>query len=127
MELRSRIPKLEPFGGLGSMLLIVPGNNWIAPFLAELLADPYDAVRYIAYASIRKLPGYKDFDYDFMGRPKNRVAARKKAAEQWERSGSSKAHSGHDAILFDAEGRLRAEDIARLLSERDDRRVSLFE
>jgi hypothetical protein len=32
------------------------GAEWSAPFLAQLLVDPYSAVRYVAFRSLRSLP-----------------------------------------------------------------------
>ena len=40
-------------------------TSWMVPHLAELLNDPYDAVRYIAYRSLRSLPQFANFEYDF--------------------------------------------------------------
>ena len=41
------------------------GTDWMAPHLAQLLDDPYDAVRFIAGRSLRTLPEFSSFDYDF--------------------------------------------------------------
>jgi hypothetical protein len=103
------------------------GDEWIAPFLAEALVDPYDAVRYITYASLRTLPGYADFDYDFTARGKARAMARQRALERWDEGGSGRVRRDDPMILLDADGRVRAAAVGRLLSERDDRRVTLFE
>ncbi len=32
------------------------GSDWLAPFVARLLADPYGVVRYVAARSLRTLP-----------------------------------------------------------------------
>lgn len=42
------------------------GEAWMAPYLAELLADPYAAVRSVASESIRTLPGFGDLEYDYV-------------------------------------------------------------
>ena len=47
-------------------------TDWMAPYLGHLLADPYAAVRYIAHHSLRDLPGFTDFAYDFTGPPEAR-------------------------------------------------------
>lgn len=57
----------------------VSGTNWQAPLLAELLDDPYAAVRFVAHRSLRSLPGYTNFLYDFVGPPRERRAAREHA------------------------------------------------
>ena len=43
------------------------GTRWMAPFLAELLTDSYDVVRFIGYHALKELPEFSDFDYDFVG------------------------------------------------------------
>ena len=45
------------------------GRDWPAAFLLPLLDDPYAAVRYLAYRSLRELPGFRDFAYDYVGAP----------------------------------------------------------
>ena len=38
------------------------GASWPAMLLAELLDDPYPAVRWVAYRSLRRMPGFSDLD-----------------------------------------------------------------
>ena len=59
------------------------GQQWIAPILAPLLDDPYAAVRYIAARSLRKLPGFQEFSYDYIGPRSTRGAAREQAMAVW--------------------------------------------
>ncbi len=40
-------------------------SHFQAPHLASLLDDPYSAVRLVAWKSLRELPGFAGFDYDF--------------------------------------------------------------
>lgn len=60
----------------------VSGNDWQAPLLAELLDDPYAAVRFVAHRSLRSLPGFAAFSYDFVAPPEARKAARERALRQ---------------------------------------------
>ena len=46
--------------------LAVSGSDWQAPFLANLLNDRYDAVRFVAKRSLARLPGFRGLDYDFV-------------------------------------------------------------
>jgi hypothetical protein len=103
------------------------GSDWLAPFLAQLLEDPYDAVRFIAYRSLRELPPYRDFAYDYVGRPEERAAARGQAIEIWRRAQSQTPTQTGPQILIDATGALQLTVLQRLLGERDDRRVNLNE
>ena len=91
-----------------------------------MLVDPYDAVRYIAYRSLRRLPGFDAFRYDFVGPPADRERARRSVIEQWRRAGAA-GPGVREALLIGQNGRLRQDLIARLLRRRDDRRVRLQE
>ena len=42
------------------------GSDWMAPYLAEMLADRYAAVRGIAGESLKTLPGFGDLDFDYV-------------------------------------------------------------
>lgn len=42
------------------------GNHWQAALLAELLDDPYSAVRFVAHRSLVTLPGFSNYAYDFL-------------------------------------------------------------
>lgn len=105
----------------------VSGATWIAPFVAQLLEDPYDAVRSIAYRSLRNLPNFERFDYDFVGSLEKRSEARKQARQIWRRAHESKLPSNLQAVLFDARGMMRWDAFDRLLKQRNDRRLGLAE
>jgi len=55
------------------------GTRWMAPFLAELLTDSYDVVRFIGYHALKELPEFSDFDYDFVGSEQSQQLGRNKA------------------------------------------------
>ena len=59
------------------------GTNWMAPFLAYALEDPYSAVRFIAARSLSRLPGFENFSYDYVGPHEQRQAARRRAQQRW--------------------------------------------
>jgi hypothetical protein len=42
------------------------GRDWMAPYLAELLGDRYSAVRAVAGESLKSLPGFDDFEFDYV-------------------------------------------------------------
>jgi hypothetical protein len=89
------------------------GDDWQAPILAELLDDPYAAVRYVAQRSLRTLPTWQDLDYDFVAPAAERQAARRAAIT---RAASTKPVDGLDAAA-----------LAALRARRDDRPVALLE
>ena len=103
------------------------GTQWLAPFLAELLNDPYDAVRFIAYRSLRMVPGFAEFAFDFMSSPDGRLAARQEVLQTWKGRRDSRDRGGGAEILLDADGLHRQEMIDSLLRDRDMRPVNLAE
>lgn len=101
------------------------GRDWLAAHLAELLVDPYDAVRFIAHRSLRTLPAFARFRYDFVGPPRAQSAARERALAVWRRAALGSA-ARSDLLLGPGPTR-RETEIARLLRQRDDRPVRLQE
>jgi hypothetical protein len=75
------------------------GAGWIAPYLALMQKDPYDAVRHIAARSLRTLP---PFTRD--GLP-----------------------HGNPQLLINADGTFNADVVNRLVRARDNRRISYRE
>jgi len=59
------------------------GAEWPAIYLARLLDDPYVAVRHIAGVSLRRQPGFEDFEYAPDMPPARRAAARMMAEALW--------------------------------------------
>ncbi len=104
----------------------VSGTSWMVPHLAELLNDPYDTVRFIAYRSLRSLPGLSDLEYDFAAASQERVDAALEAIQYWRRSGLA-LQRRDPQLLFDAEGMLRVDVMRRLFDARDTRRLFLRE
>lgn len=96
------------------------GATWIAPFLAPLLDDPYSAVRYVAQRSLRALPGFADFDYDYLAAPDQRRAAVARALAKW-RAG------GVDEARFPAGPKRMYGLLDKLAAKRDDTPVTLPE
>ena len=99
------------------------GTNWMPPYLALLLNDPYDAVRYITGRSLRSLPGYQDLAYDFVASPDARLATRRQVLERWRDLRPSQGRRSDPQLLFTPEGAFVGGVIDRLIGERDNRRV----
>ena len=102
------------------------GSLWMPVYLAQLLADPYDAVRYIAYRSLRTLPGYGGFSYDFLSPPEERMATMGDAFQVWKERRNPRQAAGPQ-LLIDPQGELDRRTWSRLLEKRDNRRVHLEE
>jgi formate-dependent nitrite reductase cytochrome c552 subunit len=103
------------------------GTDWMAAPLAMLLNDPYDAVRFIASRSLRSLPGFGGFQYDFLAPPPERTTATLRALEQSVRAVPLQTRRGDAALLRDISGAPRMDEIVRLGLQRDDRPIVLRE
>jgi hypothetical protein len=103
------------------------GNHWQAPYLGQLLEDRYDAVRIIANRSLRRLPGFHDFEFDPTRPLEQRASAHQRAVETWKRSQKSLKLPFTKEILIDAEGRLLETTFQRLWQLRDDSPMAIAE
>ena len=102
------------------------GTSWMAPYLAELLNDPYEAVRYIAYRSLRTVPGHAGLEYDYVASREARVAAALPVLQTWQQRAPAQARRD-PALLVDAEGRLMVDRMMGILRQRDNRPLFLRE
>ena len=104
------------------------GDDWMAVFLAVLLDDPYDAVRYHARRSLRRQPGFADFAYEFMGPPDERAAAPRRATDHWvDRRTAAGQSTDLGFLLEDPDAALGSGIFAQLRLQRDDRPVAIKE
>ena len=104
----------------------VSGTDWMAPHLATLLDDPYDAVRFIAGRSLRKLPGFSNFPYDFVAPQPQRYQAQLRTMTIWDRS-RARPERADGRLLLTSDGKPDVNRVLALLKERNDRRVLLRE
>ena len=102
------------------------GTTWMVPHLAELLNDPYEAVRYIAYRSLRSLPGYSSFQYDYVATQQERVETVVPIIQAWQASELARRRREPE-LLVDPDGTLRTDLMRRLFDQRDTRRLFLRE
>lgn len=110
------------------------GHDWLAPYLAELLVDPYSVVRYIAQRSLRRLPGFAQFDYDYLGPVEQREQARQRAHQFWDQQRASRASApattnkpGRSAVFIRPDGSLDEPPFRAQLRLRNDRKMELLE
>ena len=103
------------------------GEDWLAPYLGELLEDPYPAVRYIAARSLRRLNGFKDLDYDFMGTPGQFAATHQTVLARWRPAAPAKGTADRSPILLRPDGALDQAAFAQLLRRRDNHPMDLHE
>jgi hypothetical protein len=103
------------------------GSEWIAPILAELLDDPYEAVRLIAERSLRGLAGHGEARYDVLGDPAERARAKRETLARWHATRSAPGDERRATVLLAPDGSLRVDELTRLLGLRNARPVSIFE
>jgi len=99
-------------------------NDWQAAYLAELLDDPYAAVRKIAADSLATLPGFTGFEADFTADEHARRAARERALTVWKRGFNPR--TAPELMLIGPPGRDEAR-LAALARTRDDRPTTISE
>ena len=102
------------------------GSEWVAPYLAMLIKDPYDAVRYLARHSAWRTPGYQDLKFNFMDGPTEQERAHNEVLNQWEKTGSYKGR-GKKELLIGKDGRFDQERVLQLLKQRDATPIYLLE
>ncbi len=103
------------------------GDDWQAPFLAQLLEDPYSAVRYVTYLSLRQIPGFEDFEFDYIGSATSHSQARERALGIWRAKRGSTESKDRERILIGPTGDVIRDELDRLLKERDDADVVISE
>ena len=101
------------------------GTDWMPPYLAELLADSYEVVRFNGYHSLKKLPGFTDFEYDFVGPEDSRKQKKLDALKIW--NAFSERPNTQRSILIDSLGKLLDEKFQQIRSQRLDPPVVLAE
>jgi len=106
--------------------LEVSGTGWQAPFLIQLLTDPYDAIRFIAHRSLRVHPGFREFRFDHVAAPQDLAIFSRRAHRTWSRTNRDSVMTTGEQ-LFNEDGSLRQQTFARLLRQRDNRRVTYQE
>jgi len=104
----------------------VSGQDWMAPLLAQLLLDPYSVVRYISGRSLKRLPGYERFAYDYIAPPGQRAEAKANAMTVWEKQPRPVIREP-GAVFLEADGKFKNTEVNRLLLQRNDRAMELLE
>ena len=103
------------------------GDDWQSRFLSLLFDDPYPAVRFLAYQSLRRLPGFADFDFDYLAPRDVRLAAGRQILEQLSDHPPPTSAPRAAAVLLDRTGKPLQSTIDRLRKQRDDRPVDIPE
>ncbi len=107
----------------------VSGTDWMTPYLAQLMADPYQAVRIIATRSMRKETGFEQLTYDPLASVEERARVIMTIVENnfVARPGERIRTTGK-RLLINPQGQLNDTVFTRLVKiKRDNRRVWLAE
>jgi len=103
------------------------GTDWIPAFLSGLFDDPYDAVRFIAYRSMRSQPGFSGFQGDFVAPPVQRRRDIERIVNAWRQRQAGSGRRTDAALLLRADGSFNLEAVKRLLAQQDRRPLRLNE
>jgi DNA-binding LytR/AlgR family response regulator len=105
------------------------GTDFQAVPLAELLVDPYAAVRFVAGRSLHALSGYADVPYDFLASPEARERARSEVLARFAASGAGSRRTAEDRarLGLTAPGTPDRARLDALLAARDMRRITIAE
>ncbi len=103
------------------------GGDWTTPFVAELLVDPYAAVRFMSARSLESLNAQLDSSYNFIAPEKERQLHRDRIVNAWQRVERVQYPDRHDRLLLDSTGIPKRNEVDRLLQLRDNRRIVIAE
>lgn len=105
----------------------ISGELWMAPILAQLMVDPYHAIRATAHRSLQTIDGFAGLAFDFVGPIGERIAVAQRALETWQSRTDGGQHVQSPSVLVDSQGQFQREVFDRLLGQRDNRPVLLDE
>jgi hypothetical protein len=105
----------------------ISGRDWMLPHLAQLVDDPYDAVRFIAGRTLRTLPEFASFEYDFVAAPDARREAQRRVMSVFSRIRPRLPRPGDPRLLLTADADIDVEATLALLKLRNNRNMLLRE
>lgn len=103
------------------------GEQWMGPFLAQLLGDPYPAVRFMAQRTLKTFPEFANLDFDVISPEPDRSAARTRVMDAWRQKNWGKLDRIGPHLLLHPDGSLQQSLVERLLLQRNNRIVELIE
>ncbi len=103
----------------------ISGTEWQMPFLAQLLDDPYLAIRFIARRSLRSLEGLSGLKVNMYGPVEARQRAIAAIAQYWYENQESDVKKRKELLFLN--GELDYERVQRLIKECDNSPVFLDE
>lgn len=102
------------------------GTGWMPPLIAQLLDDPYAAVRYRAGKALSKMPQpLASVPFDFVGDASERKRASEEVLARW--VGRPNTPQPGPGVLIGPNGQLQRDRFDALLRQRNQRSVFLVE
>ena len=104
------------------------GSGWQGLILSALLADPYAAVRRVAFDALRKTPGFAGFEFDFVRPAEQQTPHASAAMSRWSAARSSHLDRRGPAVLIDTKtGEPDRSGLTELMTRRDDTPIRIIE
>jgi len=101
------------------------GTDWMAPFLAELLTDTYEVVRFNGFHSLKQLPDFANLEYDYVGSKEHRTRTKEQVLQTWTKSSNKPPPS--KALLVDEQRALLRKLFQEIRDQRLDPPMALIE
>jgi hypothetical protein len=103
------------------------GREWFYPYLIFELNDPYAAVRFAAWKSLRSLPGFTDFRFDYTINDAQQKAVLNESYRKWWFEVRSPSTRYRSQTILDPTGMFRQDVFDRMLDQRSKRKMILAE
>ena len=101
------------------------GTAWATPYLAQLLDDPYLAIRMIARTSLRTLDGLSNLEVELFGSRNDRQAMITSIARHWQQNRPSSSIDRSELLFMN--DRIQLERVQQLIQQRDNTSIYLAE
>jgi hypothetical protein len=101
----------------------VSGNDWQSIYLAQLLNDPYLAIRMIARRSLQTLPELAELKVNALGSDSERSNAIQTIIARWDET----RHAANPALLIGPENVVKTGRVDAMMKQRDDTPMTLAE
>ena len=103
------------------------GREWLYPYLAFELNDPYAAVRFAAWKSLQTLPGFSGYAFDYTVDDAKQKDALDQAYRKWWFEVRDATGRYRPQTILDPTGMWRQDIFDRLLDQRSKRKMILAE
>jgi hypothetical protein len=105
----------------------VSGGDWLYPYLINALTDSYAAVRFDAWKSLRTLPEFENFSYNYTDEESALMSNAGRGLDYWSRKVRKPTAVFPPATALGPQGWPDMEIFKRLRSQRDEKRIILAE